>query len=146
MKMKSQRRIAASILKVGKERVWFDPSRLQDIKDAITKEDVRSLIKEGAIKAKPIKGISKGRFRKRLKQKQKGLRRGVGSRKGKRVKKRKGKKVWVRKVRALRRLLRENKERINKEIYWDLRKKIKAGSIKSKKHLVEIIKEVAKEK
>ena len=32
----SQRRIAASILKCGVNRVWFDPERLSDIENAIS--------------------------------------------------------------------------------------------------------------
>ena len=35
----SQRRIAASILKCGVNRVWFDPERLTDIENAISRED-----------------------------------------------------------------------------------------------------------
>ena len=46
-----QRRIAASILKCGVNRVWFFPERLSDIENAISREDLRGLITDGAIKA-----------------------------------------------------------------------------------------------
>ena len=106
---------------------------------SITKEDIRELIKDGAIKAKKVKGVSKGRFRKRLKQKKKGLRRGVGSRKGKRKKRRVGKSVWVKRVRLLRKLLAENKAKLGKGKYQELRKEIKSSQIKIKKQLLERI-------
>ena len=139
MSLKTQKRLAARILKVGENRVLFDSTRLADIKEAITKEDVRSLIQEGAISARRIKGISKVRFRKKLLQKRKGLRKGAGSRKGKRIKKRYGKKVWMKKVRVLRRVLTEHKKDLNLESYWKIRGQIKAGTVKDKRNLLEMI-------
>lgn len=139
--MKLQRRIAAQILKVGENRIWINPDRLSDIKEAITKEDVRALIKEGAIKARAERGISRGRFRKVLKQKRKGMRKGAGRKEGKRSGRRWGKPVWMKKVRLLRKLLAEHKAKLSFESYWKIRKTIKAGAIKDKKHLVELIKE-----
>lgn len=144
MTIKSRKRIAARILKVGINRVKLDPYRLDDIKEGITKEDIRELIKEGAIKADKIKGVSKGRFRKRLLQKKKGMRKGPGSRRGKRVAKKRGKAVWMKKVRVLRRVLSEHKKEISKEAYWRLRTEIKANTIKDKKNLLERIKEMKK--
>ncbi len=138
--MKLQRRIAAQILKVGENRVWINPERLTDIKEAITKEDVRSLIQEGAIKARAVKGVSKGRFRKVLKQKRKGMRKGAGRKEGKRSGRRWGKPVWMKKVRLLRKLLAEHKSKMTLESYWKMRRTIKSGTIKDKKHLVELIK------
>ncbi|HIH17839.1 MAG TPA: 50S ribosomal protein L19e [Nanoarchaeota archaeon] len=137
--MKLQRRIAARILKVGENRVWINPEKLADVKEAITKEDVRSLIKEGAIKVRSVKGVSKGRFRKVLKQKRKGMRKGAGRKEGKRSGRRWGKKVWMKKVRLLRKLLTEHKTKMTLESYWKIRKTIKAGAIKDKKHLIEMI-------
>ena len=37
----SQKRIAASIMKCGVNRVWFDPARLSDIENAISREDLK---------------------------------------------------------------------------------------------------------
>jgi len=52
------RRMAASILGVGVHRVWIDPERIEDVLGAVTREDVRKLIKDGVIKAKrPRKGL-----------------------------------------------------------------------------------------
>ena len=133
--------MAGKILGVGKDRVLFDSNRLSEIKEAITKQDIRDLIKDGAIKAKPIKGTSKSRYRKRFIQKRKGLRQGTGKRKGKRSTKRRGKKVWIKRVRLLRKIISESKGKISLEKYWQLRKEVKAGVIKYKKHLLERIKE-----
>jgi len=49
----TQRRIAAQMLKAGKNRVWIDPERLADVAGAITKQDIGRLISQGVIKAKP---------------------------------------------------------------------------------------------
>ena len=64
VKLKLQKRLAASILGCSEKRIVFDTDRLEDIKEAITKLDIRSLIADKAIKAKPIKGVSRVRARK----------------------------------------------------------------------------------
>lgn len=51
--------LAARTLKVGKGRIKFVKERLNEIKEAITKQDIRDLQKEGAIIIKPIKGRRK---------------------------------------------------------------------------------------
>jgi len=81
MKLKIQKRLAARILKSSKSNIWLDSNRLDEIKDAITKADVKSLIKDKAIKAKKIRGISGYRTRKIQLQKSKGRKRGPGSKK-----------------------------------------------------------------
>jgi len=42
--------MASEILKCGENRVYLDQYFIEDIKMAITRDDVRSLIKEGIIK------------------------------------------------------------------------------------------------
>ena len=59
MKLTTQRRIAADILKCGLDRVSFNKDKLEDIKEAITKADLKTLIKNGLIIAKKKKGISR---------------------------------------------------------------------------------------
>ena len=59
--LKSQRRLAAQILKVGQNRVWIDPERIDDAEAAITREEIRKLIHEGIVKQLPEKGISRAR-------------------------------------------------------------------------------------
>ena len=44
-----QRRLAARILKIGQNRVWINPERMDDVEGAITREEVRKLIHEKII-------------------------------------------------------------------------------------------------
>ena len=108
MGLKSQRRLAAEILKIGQSRVWIDPERIDDIETAITREEIKQLIHNKAIKAIPEKGISRSRARVLHMKKKKGLRKGPGKRSKPRVTK---KEVWMKKVRALRRRLKMLKEK-----------------------------------
>lgn len=111
MNLSNKKKIAARLLKVGMSRVWFDPDRLQEIKEAITKADLRKLINDLAIQAKPSFGISKFRARKLALQKRKGRKAGLGSRKGTRNARLPKKKAWMAKVRSQREFLRELKEK-----------------------------------
>ena len=93
-----QKRLAARILKVGESRVWLDPSKTKDIDAAITKIDIRKLIKQGAIKALPKK-VHKPREKKR--------RGGPGRKRGSMFAKFAEKERWISTVRPLRKMLRE---------------------------------------
>lgn len=132
--MRLQRRMAAKILKCGEHRVWFDPARLDEIKQAITRTDIKRLIKRGIIKKLPEKGTSRARARKIAQQKKKGRRKGRGSRKGA---KKEGKEQWIKRIRAIRRYLKELRDsgKITKETYKDLYRKAKGGFFKSKNHV-----------
>ena len=69
MNVSVQRRMAADILKCGLDRVWIDPEKLDVVKAAITKNDIRALIRDGVIKKKQKKGISSARTKKLKEQK-----------------------------------------------------------------------------
>lgn len=137
MELSTQRRLAANILSVGINRVWVDPARATDVSAAISREDVRRLIRQGAIKAKPERGISRGRFRRRAAKRKRGRRRGVGSRKGTRKARQPKKARWIRTVRPLRVRLRELKREgtINPHEYRRLYRMVKGGAFKSRAHL-----------
>ena len=107
--LKSQRRLAAKILKVGQNRVWIDPERIDDAEAAITREEIRKLIHEGVIKPLPEKGVSHARARILHEKKKKGRRSGPGSRGGSAHAKISKKEAWMSKVRAQRKRLRELK-------------------------------------
>jgi large subunit ribosomal protein L19e len=92
---------------VGANRVWINPERLEDVEVAITREEIRKLIHEGAIIPAPEKGVSRVRARILHEKKKKGLRRGPGTRKGSSGAKITKKQAWMQKIRALRRTLRE---------------------------------------
>ena len=64
--LSTQRRLSASILKCGVHRVWFDPDRTTDIQNAISREDLRGLIDEDAIRALQPRGNSRGRAREKM--------------------------------------------------------------------------------
>lgn len=137
MNLKTQRRIAANLLKVGTNKVKFDEDKLNDIKEALTKEDIRGLIKEKAITAKPEKGISSFRFRKLRAQKKKGRRREEGSREGRRKARLPRKRAWILKVRTQRKFAKSlrKKELITSKIHRTLIRQIKGNFFRSKRHI-----------
>ncbi len=137
MNLKNQKRIAAQLLKIGRSRVWFDSNRLNEIKEAITKADVKALIRDLAIQAKPITGISRFRARKIKKQRLKGRRKGTGSRKGKASSRVPRKKSWITSIRAQRLLLKHLKDKgvITLQTYRSVYKKSKSGFFRSKRHV-----------
>ena len=104
--LKSQRRLAAQILKIGQNRVWIDPERIEDAEGAITRDEVRKLLHEGTIRSKPEQGISRGRGRILHLKKKKGRRSGAGSRTGSPHARISKKEAWMSKIRALRKRLR----------------------------------------
>ena len=135
MKLKNQRELASKVLKSGKKRIYLDPTKLTEIKEAITKTDIRSLISQKIIKVKPKKGISKFRSRKRRMQRAKGRQKGYGSRKGKKTARLPRKKAWMLKVRAQRNLLQQLKPKLSSRDYRFLRKRIKGGFFRSRRHI-----------
>ena len=137
MKLHVQKRLAASIMKRSKKKISLDQSRLEEVKEAITRFDIKSLIKDKAIKAKPVKGPSKVRSRKIKVQKRKGRQSGPGSRKGKATARVSKKEVWMNKVRKQRIFLKELKDKklIEPKVYRALYNKSKGGYFRSKRHI-----------
>ena len=143
MNVKTQKRTVQSLTKVGKRRIKFDSNKLTEIKEAITKRDLKGLINKKAIKIKPKRGTSRVRARKILKQKRKGRRKGVGSRKGTAKARLNPKKVWMNKIRIQRSFLKELKDKkiINNQNYRELYLKAKGGFFRSRRHLKTYINE-----
>jgi large subunit ribosomal protein L19e len=137
MKLNVQKRIAAQIIKGSSKRVKFDVTKLEDIKKAITKQDIKSLIEDGVITALPKRGVSKGRARAVHAQQKKGLKRGQGSRKGKANARENKKRTWINKIRLQRSFLQELKDKkaINNETFRMLYAKAKGGFFRSKRHI-----------
>lgn len=118
--------LAARALKIGKDRIKFVKFRLDEIKDAITKQDIRDLVEAGAIIIKPIKGRKTNVKRKN--------RRGPGKIK-KKVKKRKQEYVKItRKLRKHVKILK-NQGSLSKEESKQLRKEIRNRTFRSKASL-----------
>ncbi len=140
--LKSQRRLAAQILKIGQNRVWIDPERIEDAEGAITREEVRKLVHEGTIKSKPEKGISRGRGRILHLKKKKGRRSGMGSRTGSPHARISKKEAWMSKIRALRKRLRllKAKKIIPEDEYGKLYRMAGSGRFESNADLERYLK------
>ena len=138
MDLKNQKRMAAEVLKCGRNRVWIDPNRAEDVADAITRADIRTAIQSGSIRAMPVRGISRGRARHRLAQKAKGRRRGQGSRKGTSGARKPQKEAWIQTIRPLRNTLRELRDegKITRTVYREFYMKAKGGMFRSKNNLL----------
>ncbi|MBN2066615.1 MAG: 50S ribosomal protein L19e [Candidatus Thermoplasmatota archaeon] len=135
--LRNQRRMAASILKCGINRVWMDHDRVDEIAKAVTKDDIRLLINGKAITSRQIKGISSGRKKYNQQQKEKGRRRGHGSRKGAKYARLPRKEQWIRTIRPIRqylRTLKDNKQ-IDRSTYRKYYMKAKGGEFRNKNHL-----------
>ena len=137
MNLRSQRRLASEILGCGQARVRIDPDRLEDVDIAITREEIRRLIHEGAIRMVQKKGVSRGRTRVIHIQKKKGRRKGAGTRRGKAGARSPGKASWVNRIRALRRRLRELKDRkeLPDHAYRRLCLLAKGGAFRNTSHM-----------
>lgn len=137
MKLTLQKRLSASVLRCSRKRVVFDPSRLEDVKEAITKTDIRMLVGEGVIKGRPKKGVSRVRANKRKTQRRKGLRKGEGKRKGKSTAREPKKEVWMKAIRAKRKFLTHLRGSglIKPETFKDLYKKSGGGFFRSTNHI-----------
>jgi len=133
----NQRRMAAAILKCGVNRVWFDPERQADIEAAISRKDLRELIDEGAVMANLVKGNSRGRTRARMAKRSYGHRKGPGRRKGAAGARNPGKRAWIRRIRAQRRILREMRDegRIDRSVYRLMYRRASGGQFRSVAHL-----------
>ena len=133
MNLTSQRKLAAAVLDCGVYRVWIDPERADEVSMAITREEIRSLIKNKAIKELPENSPSRGRARILAAKKKKGRRVGAGSKKGKKYSVVSRKTRWINRIRAQRKHLVGLRERrvITVSTYRSLYRKAKGGEYRS---------------
>lgn len=137
MRLTSQKRLAADVIGCSMQNVWIDPSRLQEVKESITKADIRALVIARAIQKKPVQQHSRGHARLIHAQKIKGRQRSQGSRKGTTNARSSQKTEWINRVRTQRELLaylKENKK-ITQEVYKNLYQKSKGGFFRSRRHI-----------
>ncbi len=134
---KNKKEMVARTLDVGIKRVILDENRLDEINEAITRQDIKDLLKQGAIKIKEKKGRRKNVKRKTKKREGK-----------KRKRKNNRKKEYIVMTRKLRRYLKKslNNKEISREEYYDLRKKIRARKFDDLRQLKRYIQENIKEK
>ncbi len=143
MDLSIQKRLAAEVLGVGESRIWIDPTRIEDVEGAVTKEEIRKLIKEGVIRVKPIKGNSRARWRERHEKRKKGRRRGPGKRKGAKTARLSKKEAWMNTIRKIRRYLRYLRDHgvIDRRTYRRLYMLAKGGTFRSLSSLKTYMKE-----
>jgi len=140
-----QRRLAAEILGVGESRIWIspDPKHEDEISQAVTRDDVRRLIAKGLIRVKPKKGNSNVRWLERRRARSKGRRRGHGKRKGAFDARVDSKRLWIARIRKIRKMLRWLRDHgiIDRKTYRLLYRRAKGGAFKSvaevKRYLIE---------
>merc|ERR1711976_18601 len=148
MGMKLQKRLAASVKKCGRNRIWLDPNESSEISMANSRFNIRKLIKDGLINRKPIKMHSRSRVRKNLDAKRKGRHTGAGKRRGTREARMPSKVLWMRRLRVLRRLLRKYRQqkKIDKHLYHFFYVHSEGNGYKNKRVLVEPIHKAKLEK
>jgi len=135
MNLGKKKQLAARTLGVGKARVHFVDENLNEIKEAITKQDIRDLVASGAIKVKEIHG------RKKVLRKSKKITAG-----NVRIRVNKRKREYIVLTRKLRKNIAELKKqgKIDAEGYKDLRKRIRNKEFKSKSHMKAFVEETKK--
>ncbi len=132
MAVNTVRRLAAEMLNVGENRIKINSENIAEVKSAMTRADIKALIDKGTIKALPKKGRKKKERRKK---------RGSGSIKGARGKKRK--RDWMVKIRAQRKLIRKLLELgvLPKEEKRAIYLKAKSGTFRNKRAMLAYLKE-----
>ncbi|MFA4946566.1 MAG: 50S ribosomal protein L19e [Candidatus Micrarchaeia archaeon] len=127
------KRLASRAFGCGKKRVRIvDQARAGE---ALTADDVRALVKDGAIEIKRTRGVGHAKATRKASRKHAGRRRGEGSKKGSQYATYDKKDRWMSKVRAQRALLQTLKPRLIDGAYAKLYRMVKGNNFKNKRLL-----------
>ena len=146
MNLSNQKNLAARVMGIGINRVYFNPESASEISEALTRDDIKHLISIGAIAKKPKHGISRGRHNKKVLMKKKGKRKGHGHRSGTKKARNPKKEAWIKKIRAIRDELKKmlNSKEIDRQTYSKIYRQAKGNLFHSRRHMREHIQRTKK--